>query len=561
MSRMSRSLLLPSLAVCAAAAPGAAGAQRVEVTIAPAAAAGPVTGRLVLMIAKDSAEPRQHLSLTGPAAFGVDLMQLAPNHPAVVNDSADSYPRALSALPPGDYYAQAVVNVYQQVHRSDGHTIWVHLNDGIVEFFNTAAGNLYSDVQRIHIGPGHAPIRLTVTHVIPPKPRPTDTEWIKHVRIQSDRLTRFWGHPIYINATVLLPKGYADHPTTRYPSVYPLGHGDAPFGFTPDSTEEPRGKTEVRRGVTIGTVSGLETGYDFYKSWTADAFPRVIAITLEQETPYFPDSYSVNSANNGPYGDAIIEDVIPALEQQFRIIRQPYARQVEGASTSGWQTLALQLQHPDFFGGAWVLQPDPIDFRHYQQTNIYDDTSAFTLVTGPFTTTERPFQRTTAGQVVVTARQISRFEDVLGSHGRSGFQLEAWEAVYGPVGSDGYPVPLWNKRTGTIDHAVANYMKEHGFDLRDYAERNWATLGPKLAGKLHFFAGDMDHYYLNLAVYDFETFLQGTTNPHADADFTYGRPMKGHGWHSYTWAEMIHKMADAITAHASPGEDVRAWNY
>jgi hypothetical protein len=122
-------------------------------------------------------------------------------------------------------------------------------------------------------------------------------------------------------------------------------------------------------------------------------------------------------------------------------------------------------------------------------------------------------------------------------------------------------VPLWDKRTGAIDHTVAAYMRDHGFDLRDYAERNWSTLGPKLDGKLHFFAGDMDNYYLNLAVYDFETFLQHTTNPHAEVDFTYGRPMKGHGWHSYTWAEMIHKMAAAITAHAPAGEDVKAWNY
>jgi hypothetical protein len=550
-----------SFALGLAIAAAGAHAQSVDVTIAPSAHAGPVTGRLIVFIARDSVpEPRLRLSLTGPAAFGLDLTQLAPNHPVAVTDSADGYPTALSGLPAGDYYAQAMVNVYEQVHRADGHVIWVHMNDGRVEFFNTAAGNLYGPVQRVHIGGGGA-IHLAIDHVIPPTPRPADTEWLKHVRVQSERLTRFWGHPVFINATVLLPKGYAEHPTTYYPSVYALGHGSEPFGFTPDSTDKLTGATEVRRGATIGTVSGLESGYDFYKSWTSDAFPRVIAITLEQQTPYFPDSYSVNSANNGPYGDAIVDDVFPYLEAHFRIIRKPYARQVEGASTSGWQTLALQLQHPDVIGGAWVLQPDPIDFRHYQQTNAYADTNAFGVVTGPFTTTERPFQRTTAGQVVVTARQISRFENVLGSHGRSGFQLEAWEAVYGPVGPDGYPVPLWDKRTGTIDHTVATYMRDHGFDLRDYAERNWSTLGPQLAGKLHFFAGDMDNYYLNLAVYDFETFLQHTTAPHSEADFTYGRPMKGHGWHSFTWAEMIRKMSAAITAEAPAGEDTRGWNY
>jgi hypothetical protein len=454
-----------------------------------------------------------------------------------------------------------VVNVYEQVHRSDGHTIWVHMNDGTIEFFNTAAGNLYSDAQKVHIGDGGT-VRLTVHHVIAAAKRPADTEWLKHVRIQSAMLTKFWGRPVFVNATVLLPKGYASHPSTYYPSLYPLGHAPVPFGFDPDSASgSGSNNTQMRRGARIGTNSGLESGYDFYKSWTSDGFPRVIAITLEQQTPYFPDSYSVNSVNNGPYGDAIVQEVIPYLEQHFRIIRQPYARQLEGASTSGWQTLAMQLQHPDFFGGGWVLQPDPIDFRRYQLTNIYDDSNAFTLPAGQFTTAERPFQRTVEGQVVMTNRQLSRFEAVLGSHGRASFQLEAWEAIYGPIGSDGYPVPLWDKATGKIDHSVADYMRDHGYDLRAYAQKNWSTLGPKLAGKLHFFAGDMDNFYLNLAVYDFEAFVDSTSSPHSDADFTYGRPMKGHGWHSFTWAEMVQKMAAAIKREAPSGEATSSWNY
>jgi hypothetical protein len=368
---------------------------------------------------------------------------------------------------------------------------------------------------------------------MPEQPKEEDTEWVKHVRIQSDLLTRFWGRPIYVHATVLLPKGYAEHPNTRYPSVYTLGHG-TPFQFS---------TTPGRGSGTINPVTGTESGYDFYQQWVSDSMPRIIAISFEQQTPYFPDSYSVNSANNGPYGDAIVGEIMPALERQFRIISKPSARILEGASTSGWQTLALMLQHPDYFGGAWVLQPDPIDFRHYQQTNIYADSNAFTLGVGTqFGTIERPFRRTTQGQVVWTTRQLSRFENVLGSHGRSSYQLEAWEAVYGPVGEDGYPKPLWNKLTGTIDHDVANYMREHGFDLREYASRNWTTIGPSLVGKLHFFAGDMDDFYLNLAVYDFQDFLKHTTNPHYEAQFTFGRPMKGHSWHNWTWAGFVREV-------------------
>jgi hypothetical protein len=283
----------------------------------------------------------------------------------------------------------------------------------------------------------------------------------------------------------------------------------------------------------------------------------LIAISLEQQTPYFPDSYSVNSANNGPYGDAVVEEMIPFLEERFRIIREPYARQLEGASTSGWQSLALQLQHPDFFGGAWVLQPDPIDFRSYGQTDIYKDDNAFSIPIGPFMVAERPFKRSTQGQVVWTSRQMSRFEEVLGTHGRANYQYEGWEAVYGPMGADGYPKPLWNKLTGAIDHDVATYMREHGFDLRDYAERNWATLGPKLVGKLHFFAGDMDDFYLNLAVYRFQDFLKSTTNPHYEAEFTYGRPMKGHSWHAYTWPDLMRRIAATVGASAAGGAGAR----
>lgn len=562
-----RSSFCLTAAVALAVSGSAARAQsaRFEVTVASSADAQPLTGRLVVAVSKqEKPEPRLLISPRGPALFAMDLDQLAPGHTAVVDNSAASYPMNLSDLPPGDYYVEAVVNVYQQFHRTDGHNIWVHMGDGRVEFFNFAGGNLYSDVQKVHID-GHSTVHITVSHVIAEEPRPADTEWLKHVKIQSQLLTKFWGHPVYVYADVLLPKGYAEHPNTYYPSIYPLGHAPDPFGFNPDSMSERRGgeqnPLELRRGARINRVSGLESGYDFYTSWVSDSFPRVIAITLEQATPYFADSYSTNSANDGPYGDAVVQEVIPYLEQHFRIIGKPYARQVEGASTSGWQTLALVLQHPDYFGGGWVLQPDPIDFRHYQLTNIYSDSNAFAIPSGQFETTERQFQRTTEGQVVLTTRELSRFEDVLGSHGRSGYQLEAWEAVYGPVGADGYPMGVWDKKTGAIDHQVAAYMRDHGYDLRAYAQQNWSTLGPKLAGKLHFFAGDMDNYYLDLAVYDFQDLVDSSANPHSDADFTYGRPMKGHGWHSYTWAEMVRKMADAVKREAPAGESTAGWEY
>jgi hypothetical protein len=554
--------LLSVALLAALAGPVAASTPRFEVTVASGAHSGPLTGRLVIVVAKpgqgaNQPEPRLLINPRGPAMFAIDLQGLAPGATAIVDEKSSlGFPFQLSQLPPGDYVVQAMVNVYEQVQRSDGKRPWLHMNDGTIEFFSNAAGNIYSDPVSVKVtaGSGTSSVKLTVTHIIPPAPPVEETEWIKRVKFQSPMLTKFWGRPIYMYASVLLPKGYNEHPDVRYPAVYTLGHGRTPLNF---STTPPRNGDPN----AVSPVTGVQSGYATYQQWNGDNFPRVIAISLEQQTPYFADSYSVNSVNNGPYGDAVVREMMPFLEEKFRIIKKPYARQLEGASTSGWQSLAMQLQHPEFFGGAWIFQPDPIDFTRYQMTNIYTDSNAFSVPTGPFTSTERYFQRTTDGQGLISTRELSRFEEVLGTKGRSSYQFEAWEAIYGPIDAEGYPVPLWNKLTGTIDHNVATYMRDHGYDLRAYAEKMWPTIGSQLVGKLHFSAGDMDDYWLNLAVYKFEDFLKSTQNPHYEGDFIYGRPMKGHSWHYATWADFMRKVGASIKANAPAGENTAAWNY
>jgi S-formylglutathione hydrolase FrmB len=272
-------------------------------------------------------------------------------------------------------------------------------------------------------------------------------------------------------------------------------------------------------------------------------FPRMIAVTFQHPTPFFDDSYAVNSANNGPYGDALIQELIPYLEDHFRMSREPRKRVLTGGSTGGWESLALQLYHPEFFGGAWVFYPDPIDFRRWEMIDIYSDPNAFEAPGFQYVARERPMMRTPEGQTIQTVRMKSLFEATLGSRGRSCEQYDAWEAVYGSVGEDGYPKPLWNKLTGKIDHEVANYMRDRGFDLNAYAQRNWPKLGPQVKGKLHLYVGDMDNYALNLAVYLFEDFMKTTD---AQATFEYGRPMKGHGWHPMNDAALVRMMAAAV---------------
>jgi S-formylglutathione hydrolase FrmB len=390
---------------------------------------------------------------------------------------------------------------------------------------------------------------------------PADTKWIKHIKIQSALLTKFWGHPMYLGAVVLLPRGYDEHPDVRYPVDYEQDHFSLapPYHFQEERVE-PVDSNVVGHRAWVVNLRRRE-GYRLYQDWTSDSFPRMLMVTFLHPTPFFDDSYAVNSANDGPYGDAIMTELIPYIESHFRIIREPYARVLSGGSTGGWESFALQIHHPDFFGGAWIYYPDPVDFRRWGLVDIYHDDNAFHPPGARWLIPERPTFRSTEGQVLITERQQGQLEAVLGSHGRSAEQQEAWEAVYGPVGDDGYPKPLWNKSTGAIDHTVAAYMRDHGYDLGAYLEKNWATLGSQLVGKLHFYAGDMDNFYLNMAVYKVQDFLETTQHPHYTGSFEYGRPLKGHGFRPTSTGDMLRVMAEHISKNAPAGVSTTAWNY
>ncbi len=555
-----RKLAFLLLLILTAALPALA--QRFEVSFPASVHAQPITGRVFVMISRTAAprEPRQQVGfwMQETPFFGADVAQLQPGQAAVIDDRTLGYPlKSLKEIPAGDYFVQALINVYTEFHRADGHTIWAHMDQWEGQQFNESPGNLYSETQRVHFDPVAGVIKLVTDKVIPPVQVPPDTPWVKRVKIQSALLTKFWGHPIYLGATVLLPKGYETHPNVRYPVLYLQGHFGlrAPMYFTTDESSE----SAQMRGAFRN--AGFETGYEFFQRWNGRDFPRMIVVTFQHPTVYFDDSYAVNSANNGPYGDALLTELIPYLEEHFRILAKPYARVLSGGSTGGWESLALQLFHPEFFGGTWTFYPDPIDFRRYQLVNIYEDANAFLAPGFEWVEHERPMMRTAEGQVVESMREMSQLEEVLGSHGRSGQQFEAWDAVYGPVGPDGYPQPLWDKLTGKIDREVAFYMRDHGYDLRYYLEKNWAKIGPQLAGKIHIYCGDMDNFYLNLAVYLMEDFLKTARAPAANATFEYGRPMKGHGWHPMDNATLLKMMADHITRNAPAGEDPKAWRY
>jgi hypothetical protein len=436
-------------------------------------------------------------------------------------------------------------------------------------------GNLISEVKQVHLDPAACiGFKLKLTKALPPIAVPDDTEWVKHVRFQSKLLSEFWRHPIFLGATVLLPRDYECDAGVHYPVIYVQGHFslDAPFGFKTDP-DPPESKSWARRreewtaaGLTMpepppdaefnGAQYNVESGYEFYQTWQSDELPRVIAVTLQHPTPYFDDSYGINSAAAGPYGDALLRELIHRIEKQFRIIRKPHARLLTGCSTGGWTSLALQIYHPDFFGGAWSFSPDPVDFRrYYAGVNLYEDKNAFVLDGPEWLAPERHLFRRADGQVRISNRQFSRLASLIFPQDPA----YGW-TNYAPLDKSGRPKPVWNLTTGEIDHHVVDYMDEHGCDLRAYLERNWPTIGAQLEDKLHVYCGDEDGGYFNLAIYLLEDFLRSTRDPHCAGAFIYGRPLKGHGWQPMTNAELVKLMAEHVRDHAPADEQSDWWS-
>jgi len=553
-----------------------AAAPRFAVSFPPQRSATPLDGRLLLMIAADSTNEPRFLIEDGPGTqlvFGVDVEGWVPGTPVIVDQAAFGYPmRSLAQLPPGRYVVQALLNRYETFRRADGQVVKLPPDRGEGQQWNRKPGNLYS-VPRWYIidSTDAAPIRLVLDQEIPAIPDPPETKYIKHVRMQSRLLSEFWGRPMYLGAHVLLPEGFDARPDARYPLVISHGHFPSDFDGFREQPPDPDLRCEYSTRFKLACYNRIQQqlAHDFYKEWTGPGFPRVLVIEIQHPTPYYDDSYAVNSANNGPYGDAIMRELIPEIERRFRGIGAGWARFTYGGSTGGWEAMAAQVFYPDDFNGAWVACPDPIDFRAYTVVNLYEDWNAYYLPSR-WKRTPRPGRRDWLGHVGTTLEDMNHRELALGSRGRSGEQWDIWQAVYSPVGPDGYPKPIWDKLTGEIDRAVAEYWRER-YDLTHIIRRDWKTLGPKLRGKLHIYVGDMDNYYLNNAVYLTEAMLDSLADPPAAAEVDYGDRAE-HCWNgdherSNAYSRMryhqmfIPRIMDQIRRNAPAGADTVSWRY
>ena len=572
-------------------------------------------GRVFFLISSnDHEEPRLQIQmgLDTQLVFGVDVEGLGPGEAAIIDADVLGYPvGSITEIPPGEYWVQGVLHRYETFHRADGHTVKLPINRGEGVKWNKAPGNFYSTPRKLRIDPTESlRIDISLDQEIPPIPEPEDTKYVKYVKFESELLSEFWGRPMYLEAHVLLPEGFDEHPEARYPLMITQGHyrravrgwretppeeaaeserGTGGNAANPDESEQAASNPNPRVPSIREALKGKpwveqiveyrddpqykkvveEYAYELYQDWTGLDFPRMIHVAIQAATPYYDGSYAVNSANNGPYGDAVVQELVPYIEEKFRGIGQGWARALYGGSTGGWTSLALQVFYPDEFNGTWSSCPSPVDFRAYTSVNIYEDENAY-YVDSKWMRTPRPGLRNFLGQISSTLEEIYRMEYVLGTKGRSGELRDGYVAAWSSVGENGYPQPVIDRLTGKIDRKVAEYMREH-YDLRHILERDWKERGPKVKGKLHIYCGDMDNYYLPNAVYLLEEFLESTTKPYYLGEVDYGDRFE-HCWsgdhenpNSISRLTYIQRFAPKMVEHmlesAPEGADTASWRY
>jgi hypothetical protein len=569
-------------------------AQTITVKLPASVATKPLDGRLLVLLSNDpSEEPRKQINDTPKSQmiFGMTVDAWKPGqsqelagtqHTGTANNghqppcALKGYPRAsLKDVPQGTYHIEAVLNIYETFHRSDGKTIKLAPDRGEGQHWNLAPGNLISAPQSVHIGPGSEPIVITLDRIIPPIAPQPDTKYVRHLRIQSKLLSDFWGRPMYLSAIVLVPEGFDTHPQAHYPLMIFHDHFVSELNDFRETPPDPELKPDYSDRFHLPAYNRTEQQEAFknYQQWIAPGTPRVLIAKLQHANPFYDDSYAVNSANVGPYGDAIETELIPAIEREFRGIGEGWARFVYGGSTGGWESLAVQIFYPDHYNGAFVACPDPVDFHAYMTADLYQQENMFYLP-GANKKIEQPAMRDYLGHTLMSMRDNIAYETALGDHGRSGEQFDIWQAVYSPTGPDGYPKPIFDKQTGVIDHSTAEYWRQH-YDLNAILQRDWLTLGPKLQGKLHIYVGSDDTYFLNNAVYLMEDFLNQTGTPGHGVPYAgevrYG-PRAEHCWNGDpdkpNWYSRLHynqmylpQIIERIQKTAPPGADLTSWRY
>ena len=426
----------------------------------------PVSGRLLLFVAPPSGDGSAvDINMMSPESVYVaakEVPHLAPGESIDIDADDLVFPKPLSQAAGGSYRAQAVLDVHHSFN-----------------YNGRAPGDLLSAAIAVSL-PIDSPPTLTLAQVVPEPSdplaqRPDVASALKPLDFVSPLLTRFWGREIHMRGWVLLPPGYDSHPKESYPTVY-FTHG---FG---------------------GTLRGLRARYAplLYDRMKQGHMPEMIWVLLDESSPTGTHEFA-DSTNNGPWGTALTTELIPSIEAAYRMDARTSGRFLQGHSSGGWATLWLQTHYPKVFGGTWSTSPDPSDFHFFSTIDLYAPHANF--YRGP-DGAPNPILRD-HGQPRATMQQLAGLESVLGDYGG---QLASFEWVFSPRGADGRPEPLFDRATGDIDPSVAAYWRSH-YDIVEYLNANWKTIGNDLRGKVHLVVGTDDTFYLDGAAHSLESAL------------------------------------------------------
>ncbi len=441
----------------------------------------PVSGRLLIFMKQGSGDKEVEAEEFRPEATSVtarEVHDLAPGSSIEVDADQIAFPQSFSALPAGNYEAQAVLDVdhtYNYSGRSD--------KDWVSPVITLAAWSPAAGEPTLVLDE-HAPQnpRYAAFLKVLAEAKPNVAE---RQELTSPVLTAFWGRPTKVAAWVILPPGYEQQPQTKYPTAY-WTHG---FG----------GNLEY----------ALFQGMMLRKRMEAGTMPPMIWVMLDESVPQGTHEFA-DSVNNGPWGAALTAEFIPELEKKYRMDPRRDARFLNGHSSGGWATLQLEVNYPRIFGGTWSTSPDPSDFHDFTGPDLYaPHANMYHKPDG----TPWPIMRQN-GKVLATFEQLSKMEQVLGPYGG---QVASFEWVFSPKGPSGAPEMMFDRVTGDVNPQVVAYWRDH-YDLAHIVQQNWATRGPDLKGRIHLFVGTADTFYLDGSAHKFEAVLKQLGG---DPHFTY----------------------------------------
>ncbi len=471
-------LLLCSLLTVAAGAPRKPATKspgtrlRFNVTLSPELSKTPVSGRLLILVSKtagkkDALRPSDE-DPNEVSIVAKEITNLAPGTSVEVDPDDMAFPAPVSKLPARKYFVMALLDV-----------------DHNAAYQLYTAGDLKSSVNELKaLTPANtAPVALELTARVPEQKIELQpgAEFIDFV---SPSLSKFWGRPIAMRGVVVLPPNYA---TTagKYPTVY----------MTPGF------------GADLGTLAG-PYGMSYAEGMKSGNLPPMIYVLLDESCPGGTHEFA-DSVNNGPWGHALTLELIPFLEQKYRMDARTNARFLTGHSSGGWATLWLQVAYPKVFGGTWSTSPDPSDFRDFTGPDLLKGKNIYRKPDGS------PYMLVRMGdKEVISLETYAKQERVLGAYGG---QFSSFDWVFSPRGKDGRPMPMFDRDSGEIDPAVVKYWEEN-YDIAHLLRTHWNEIGPDLKGKIHLIVGTADTFHLDGPAHLLDKTLQELGG---EAKFTY----------------------------------------